>query len=159
MIILIDTREKSNAHITSWLDKKKINYKSMALPCGDYSVMLPENKELGIDSDKYFFNDIYIERKNSAEELSGCFSQTRERFNNEFYRSYATRRYLLIENADYSSIVNGEYDTKYNSKSFLGSLHSFNIKHNLQIVFMPDNNYSPVYISAVMQYFLRFLLV
>lgn len=158
MVILIDSREKSNVHITDYYDKKKIPYIKEALPSGDYSFMLTANPELGINDDMNFVNDIIIERKNSAEELSGCFAQTRERFNNEFYRSYAKRRYLLIENADYSTIVNGDYDTKYNSKSFLGSLHSFNIKHNLQVMFMPDRNYSAIYILAVFQYYLRYLL-
>ena len=61
--ILIDTREKNNKHITDYLDRKEVKYKSKKLEFGDYSFMLPQNKELGIMKDIYFNNEIYIERK------------------------------------------------------------------------------------------------
>ena len=41
MVILIDTREKENSHITNYFDKKGIKYKKQALEFGDYSFMLP----------------------------------------------------------------------------------------------------------------------
>ena len=158
MVILVDSREKANDHLISYWDKHKIPHKVMALPSGDYSFMLPVNPELGIPHDEYFYNDIILERKNSAEELSGCFAQTRERFNDEWSRAYAKRRYLLIEQCNYADIVEGRYNTQYSSKSYLGSLHSFNAKYDLQIMFMPDRSYSPIYILAVFQYYLRYVI-
>jgi ERCC4-type nuclease len=158
MVILIDSREKSQVHIEQWLDQHKIEHETLALPSGDYSFALNPIPELDINQKQYFYNDIIIERKNSLEELSGCFAQTRERFNDEWSRCYAKRKYLLIENANYKDLVEGRYNTKYSSKSFLGSLHSFNAKYNLQIMFMPDKNYSAAYILAVLQYYLRYLI-
>lgn len=43
MIVLVDTREQINEHVTAYFDKKKIAYTSMKLDTGDYSAMLPKN--------------------------------------------------------------------------------------------------------------------
>lgn len=158
MIILIDSREKANDHITSYFDKHKIKYEVMALPSGDYSFALEAMPELDLPYKLFFYNDILLERKNSLEELSGCFAQTRERFNHEWSRCYAKRKYLMIENATYKDLVDGNYNTQYNSKSFLGSLHSFNAKYGLEVVFMPEKELSPVFILATFQYYLRHLV-
>lgn len=158
IIILIDSREKENAHITEYFDKHKIKYEIMALPSGDYSFALDAMPEYDLPYKLYFHNDLLIERKMSLEELSGCFSQTRERFNHEWSRCHAKRRYLLIENATYEDLVNGNYRTQYNSRSFLGSLHSFNAKYGLETVFMKNKNLSPVFILATCQYYLRYLI-
>ena len=109
IVILVDTREKVNDHITDYFDKHHIPYKKKALKNGDYSFFVPQ-------------------------------------------------KYLLIENANYEDIVNGKYNTQYNKKSYLGSIHSFNHKYDLEIVFMPDNTYSPIFIYGVMQYYLRNLI-
>lgn len=156
--IIIDKQEKVNNHITEYFDKHKITYINRSLDNGDYSFYLPKNEELAILKDWYFCDNIIIERKNSAEELATCLSQTRDRFEDEFLRSKAQKKYLLIEKANYEDVVNGNYNTKYNSKSFLGSIHSFNQKYNLEIVFMPDKSYSPIFIYATFQYYLRNLL-
>jgi ERCC4-type nuclease len=157
MVILVDSREKSSQHLFDYWNKHNIEYETLALPSGDYSFKLKAIPELGIE-ESHFYNDIILERKNSLEELSGCFAQTRERFNDEWSRCYAKRKYLLIENATYEDLVNGKYNTQYSSKSFLGSLHSFNAKYDLQVMFMPNKEYSPIYILAVFQYYLRFLV-
>lgn len=158
IVILVDSREKSASHITEWFDKHKIKYEIMALPSGDYSFALDAIPELDLPYRTYYYNDVLLERKNSLEELSRCFSQTRERFNDEWSRCYAKRKYLLVENGTYEDLVNGRYNTQYNSKSFLGSLHSFNAKYGLEVVFMPNKELSPVFILATFQYYLRYLI-
>jgi len=158
MIILIDSREKVNNHLLEYWDKHKIPHEVIALPAGDYSFALNAIPELGIPHKMYYYNDIILERKNSLEELSGCFSQTRERFNDEWSRCYAKRKYLLIENGTYGDLICGKYNTQYNPKSFLGSLHSFNAKYSLETVFMPDSSLSPIFILATFQYYLRYLI-
>lgn len=166
MVILVDTREKQNSHILDYFDKHKIEHKKMALPAGDYSFMLPKNEDLGIDHDMYFYNDEVIERKRSLDELEQNFAKERERFNNEFSRMRAERRYLLIENATYGDVLTGNYGKystaddkhKFKPQSFLGSLHSFNAKYNLEIVFMPEPQLSPVFILGTFRYYLRYLL-
>lgn len=158
MIILVDSREKANSHLLEYWDKHKIKYEVISLPSGDYSFALEAIPELDFSHKTYYYNDILLERKNSLEELSGCFSQTRERFNDEWSRCYAKRKYLLVENNTYEDLVNGRYNTQYNSKSFLGSLHSFNAKYGLEVVFMPNKELSPVFILATFQYYLRYLI-
>lgn len=153
--VIIDKQEKVNDHITNYFDKHKIPYISRSLESGDYSFFLPKNEELAILKDWYFIDSIILERKNSNEELATCLSQTRDRFEDEFIRSKAHKKYLLVENASYQDIVDGKYNTKYSSKSFVGSIHSFNHKYNLEIIFMPDKNYSPIFIYATFQYYLR----
>lgn len=158
MVILVDSREKENSHITEYFDKHKIPYKKKALSNADYSFYLPANEKLSIPRDLYYNGEIIIERKRNLEELSGNFCQTRTRFEEEFATCTAKKKYLLVENANYQDVVNGNYDTKYNSKSFLGTLHSFNHKYDLQIMFLPDDSYSPIYIYGVFQYYLRNLI-
>jgi len=158
MVIIVDKREKVNNHITTYFEKHKIPFINKTLSFGDYSFMVPANESLAIPRDLWFSDSIIIERKNSAEELSGNFTQSRARFEEEFAATKAKKKYLMIENCNYSDIVNSNYDTKYNSKSYLGSIHSFNHKYNLEIVFMPDNSYSPIFIYGVFQYYLRDLI-
>ena len=140
------------------LEKHNIKYEVTALPVGDYSFALDPCEEFGINERMYFHQDIIIEKKNSLEELSGCFTQTRERFNDEWSRCWAKRKFLLIENASYEMLVNGEYDTKYNSKSFLGSFHSFVAKYGIEVMFIKDKDYVPIWILGTLQYYLRYLL-
>lgn len=70
MVILIDTRENKNEHITDWLKKKKHPYKNQKLDYGDYSCYLPAGTFEGQKRDIYFTNDIVIERKFCIDELA-----------------------------------------------------------------------------------------
>lgn len=158
LVIIVDTREKKNEHILSYFEKHKIKYVKKALKCGDYSFYIEQNNELSIPRDIYFDDEIIIERKNSLEELSSNFTVSRTRFEEEFSTTLANNKYLLIENANYSDICDNNYDTKYNNKSFLGSIHSFNHKFGLQVVFIPDNKYTPIYILGTFKYYLKGLI-
>lgn len=155
IVILVDTREKVNDHITGYFDTHGIPYKKKALKHGDYSFFVPKNEKLAIPRDVYFNDEIFIERKANLEELSGNLSVDRARFEEEMAIAKAKTKYLLIENAGYEDVVNGNYDTQYNKKSFLGTLHSFNHKYNLQLFFLKERSYSPIYIYGIMQYYLR----
>ena len=155
IVILVDTREKVNNHIIEYFDKYNIPYKKKAMAHGDYSFYVPKNEKLSVPRDTYFDNEIFIERKANLDELSNNLSNERSNFEEEFAIAKAKSKYLLVENANYHDIVSGNYKTQYNKKSFIASLHSFNHKYNLQIVFMPDNAYSAVFIYGTMQYYLR----
>lgn len=154
-MILVDTREKVNSHITDYFDAHNIPWKKKALSQGDYSFYVPANPELSIPRDMYYTDEIIVERKASLEELSNNLSTERDRFEKELSLMKAKTRYLLIENASYKDVVEGNYETQYNKKSFLGSLHSFNHKYGLQICFLNNSQYSPIFIYGVMQYYLR----
>jgi len=154
MIILIDTRERKADHITESFDKNGIAYKKKALDYGDYSFALPQNDALSIPRDMYFDQKICIERKASLEEVSGNLTSERDRFEKELCLAPKTK-VLLIENANYSDVVTGNYQTQYNKKSFLASLHSFWFKYDIPIMFMPDNKYSALFIKKYFEYYLK----
>lgn len=154
MIVLVDTREKQNIHITDSFDKNGINYKKKALDYGDYSFALPRNETLSIPRDIYFNKKVCIERKASLEEISGNLTKERDRFEKELCLAPKTK-VLLIENANYSDVATGNYNTQYNKKSFLASLHSFWFKYNIPVFFMPDNKYSGLFIKKYFEYYLK----
>lgn len=153
IVILIDTREKVNSHIKLWLKSNKINYIDYKLNFGDYSFYIPKNEKIGIEEDMYFNNEIAIERKASAEEISGNFTEKSDRFKREFERSNNCLR-LLIENTSYSKISKGEYGTKFPPKSFLGKLHSVQENYDCPFIFIDKEN-SGEYIYNTFKYYLR----
>lgn len=154
MVILIDTREKKNSNILEYFDKKGIAYMEKALDRGDYSFMVKANDKLGIPRDLYFSNKVIVERKGSLEELSGNLTQERDRFEKELCLA-PNNKVLLIENANYSDIATGNYNTKYNKKSYWAALHSFWFKYNIPVFFMPDPKYSGLFIRGYFEYFLK----
>lgn len=158
LTVIIDTREKACDHIISYFDKHHIPYKKQALAAFDYSFYLPQNEKLGIMKDLYFNKDIVFERKGSLDELATNLTKERARFEEEMATAGALYKYLVIENASYADIVSGNYRSEYSSKSYLGTLHSFNHRYELQIVFMPDPAYTPIYLYGTMQYYLRNIL-
>lgn len=158
MTVVIDTREKVNDHITQYFDRHKIPYQMKALSAFDYTFYLPRNESLGIMKDMFFDRDIVFERKGNLDELALNLTKNRTRFEEEMCITKALYKYLIIENANYFDVVNGNYRSDYNSKSYVGTLHSFNHRYDLQIVFMPDASYTPIYMYATMQYYLRNIL-
>ena len=154
MIILVDSREQKNSHITDSFDKNKIAYKKKALDYGDYSFLIPANESLSIPRDLSFASEIVVERKANLEEISGNLTNGRDRFEKELCLAPKTK-VLLIENASYEDVAKGNYNTQYNKKSFLGSLHSFWFKYNIPIMFIPDNSYSALFIKKYFEYYLK----
>lgn len=154
MVILVDTREKKADHLLEYFNKAGIAYEEKALDYGDYSFYIPANDKLSIPRAIYFDNSIVVERKGSLEELSGNLTKERDRLEKELALAPKTK-VMIVENASYADVVTGNYDTKYNNKSFWASLHSFWFKYDIPIVFMPDNNYSGYFIRGYFTYYLR----
>jgi ERCC4-type nuclease len=135
LVILVDTREQRNEHVLEYFDSKQISYKSMKLEVGDYSVMLPMHKELGINRDVFF--PVSIERKNSVDELVQTIKD-RSRFEKELIRSQKLRFTLLVEDPNgYENIIRGKYRSQYTPKSFLGTLKAFETRYGFSTVFIP----------------------
>lgn len=153
MIILVDTREQKNQHITSQLKEKNINFKSYKLDFGDYSFMIPANNSLGIARDIYFNKEIVIERKNSLEELSGNLSRDRNRFENELLRKQGNF-ILLIENGSFDDIITGKYNTQMNGNAFLASLLTYQYRYNISIAYINKVN-TCLYIYNTFAYYLK----
>ena len=159
MTILVDTREKEgkNDHILDYFDSKNIPWKKKKLDYGDYSCMIPANEEFGIPKDLYFDKQIIVERKASLDELAGNFTKERDRIKKEFALA-PDHKVLIIENNSYADMVNGNYRSEYQPKSFYGTIHSFWHEFNLPVVFMPDKRYTPLFIRGYFQYYLRRLI-
>ena len=154
LTVLVDTREKDNRHILDYFTKKNIPFKKKALSQGDYSFYIPKNDSLSITRDYYFDKEVCIERKGSLEEVSSNLSQQRDRFEKEL-SIYKGNMILLIENANYSDIIDGKYKTQYNKKSFWASLHSFWFRYKIPFEFMPNRDYSGVFIRGMFTYYLK----
>ena len=78
LVVICDTREQVNGHVTSWLDRNHIQHKSRTLETGDYSVML---------GDITFEDEVVVERKANLDEIAGNFTAGRERFEREMIRA------------------------------------------------------------------------
>lgn len=152
--VLVDTREKSNQHIIDWFDKKKIPWKSKALTNGDYSFFVPADETLHIQRDLYFDKEIMVERKRNLDEVGSNFTTYRTRFEEEM-ATYPGKKYLLLENSTYGQIVQGDYRNKLSEKAFLASVHTFNHRYDLEIVYMPNHDYSAEWIYLTFVYYLK----
>lgn len=153
IVILIDTREKVNDHIIDYLNKANIPWKSMKLDYGDYSFYVPQNEDLDIPRDLYFDKEIIIERKASLDEIIGNFTKRRSDFKEEMSLAPKTK-VILLENCTYADLINGNYMSKYNQKSFWGSLHSFWHRYGVPFFFI-DKKMSGFFIRGFFQYYLR----
>ncbi len=131
--ILVDTREKVWWHIQSGLESLGCPYEIKTLKFGDYSYkfMSPNGELCSCE------NDIVIERKANAEEISGNLTKNRERFAKEFEKSAnaGAKTYLIVENCNWGIIDNHGYRTKFNPKSFEASLWSWINKYDIRLQF------------------------
>lgn len=155
LVYIIDTREKENKHIIEYFDTKKLPHKVRALPAGDYSVMLPQNEELGIMRDIYLNSSaelgIMIERKNSLEELAGNLGKNRDRFESELERMGKAEKHLVVEKGDWGKIRKGMYQSELGSKAYYESLLTFQSRYNLHIHFPESREESAALIHAILR--------
>ena len=139
MTVLVDTREKANEHIIEYFEKKSVAYKSKALESGDYSVFIPAFPEMGLPLpqtlNKPIDGGLFIERKNSLEELAGNLGKFRDRFEAELQRMKNAEKHLIIESGSWQDIILGHYDSKIGNKAYYNSLLTFISRYNLHIHF------------------------
>ena len=152
MTIICDSREQQCSHVTEWFDKKKIPYISKKLDWGDYSFFIPANLELGIIKPTYYDKEITIERKGCLDEIIGNFVE-RDRIESEFLR-HKGKMHIIIEDSTYADMYEGRYQSKYASKSAIGSLHSMADRYDLNFIFS-DKDYTAKYIFCTFYYYLR----
>lgn len=157
MVVLIDSREKKNEHIVDYFRKNRVEYRVSKLDYGDYSFMLPA---VVMGRDVFFHRDIYVERKNSLEELSHNFTQEREAFEKEFLRAGndGAKGYLMVEDAGgYSKIISHGYDTGFSPKSFIASLRTWESRFDIAPRFI-DKRDSGYFIASTFRYYAREVL-
>ena len=159
LVVLIDTREQSNQHITQYLDKKGVQWRLKALETVDYSCELKANVELGLPFDITLENEIGIERKNSLTELAGNFTQGRSAFEEKWQKAKATINniHLVVEGGSWKDIREGCYRSDFKSKSFYNSLISWRTKYGFKIDFV-NPEFSGEHILRLLQDKLRKVL-
>ena len=141
MIVLVDTRDKTNQEILKFFDDNNIRYKSKALKTGDYSFLIEKCPELGFSIDTYFSDELCIERKNSVSELAGNMVEKDERFLKELNRMINILDvYILIENDRLDDVLEHNYKSKYNETSFLRSLLTTQKTCNFYLNFVKSEN-------------------
>lgn len=142
IVILHDTREQENSHILEWFDRKKIQHGAKALSLGDYCFKISENSPSRL-AGAWFTDEVFIERKNSLEELASSLCEGR------FYRELreAVRipiKILLVENASgMQDILAHKYSNKYDHKAYYNTLRALQLRYGIHIEFIPevaDNN-------------------
>ncbi|MCK9576882.1 MAG: ERCC4 domain-containing protein [Clostridia bacterium] len=150
-VVLIDTREKENAHIIEWLNKKSILHQETKLSFGDYSLLIPRCEEYGITTDLII--DYAIERKASLEEISGNLTNDRDRIKYEFWRGNG-KMDIVIENGSWDLIASGKYNTQYDKNSFIATLITYKHRFNVSPHFV-SKEYSAELIYKLLLYKLR----
>lgn len=147
LVIVHDTREQVNEHITGYFDKHYIKHIRRGLQTGDYSVQFGNQTLEG---------DVVIERKANIDEIAGNFTVQRERFEHEFERAKAKgiKVFLLIENCSWTRILAHEYRSKLSPKSLMASLMSWQARFNITVLFC-DPKESGMLIHSILHYWLR----
>lgn len=154
MVVLVDSREKKNAHILDYFRKQNIAYQVGKLEYGDYSFMVPAS---AAGEDIYFHRDCVVERKASLEELSGNLTGERDRFEKEFLKAGndGCKVYLIVEApGGYSDIISHRYRTEFTPAAYMASLKTFEHRFDTNIQFISPE-YSGYYIYSTFVYFCR----
>ena len=150
IIILVDSREHLPNHITKTFDKYNIKWEVRKLNSGDYSAYLPSDGDI---EEINLSDELVIERKMNLDELSKNISTNRDRFKREFDRSKA-EIILLVEENNYSDIMNHNFRSKLTSNQYLGLLHSLCDEYKIPFVFKLKTE-TPLYIYNVFKYRIR----
>lgn len=116
MVVIVDSREQSNKHITDFFDKKGIPYKIIKNDYGDYTAMLPANTLTGFTHDIYFDRDIAIERKADIDEIAGNLKEDAARLKKELahLNMHEIKYFFFVEDKDFhENLRQGNYRSQY----------------------------------------------
>lgn len=135
--IIADTREHNTPRAKKRFQAFGVPVKRATLNYGDYTW------NCCIDGNEYYNTSgrlspaCVIERKMSLDELAGNLTRGRKRFQREFERAAinGAKVYLLVENANWESIMMHRYRSKYHPKAFLSSLTAWMVRYNITPVF------------------------
>ena len=138
--IIVDTREQNTPRAKERFDAIGCPIGRETLRYGDYcgDVTLSDgSRSVRVDGNHSVHPVCVIERKMSADELAGCFTRSRERFQREMERAVAEgcRVFLLVENCSFETILNHRYRSRYNSNAFLASVTAWTARYGITPVF------------------------
>ena len=151
MVILRDTREQDTA-------RARRRYQAFGLPCraavldyGDYTYNATISDKSIFDESERIHPLCAIERKMNLDELAGCFTRERKRFEAEMKRcrDNGGRMYLLVENATWELLLLGRYRSRFRPNAFVASLTAWMVRYDLQVVFCKEDT-SPRIIREIL---------
>ena len=111
------------------------------IPIGDYSIC-------GLE------DHIAIERK-ELNDLIGCLTIGRERFERELSKSRGLEYFALIIEASLSDLANGNYRSQMEPKSAIQSLLAFSIRYRLPVWFAESREYGQRFTESLLLKFAR----
>lgn len=135
--ILADTREQDTPRARRRYAMLPCPVRRVALPFGDYSYSFTQPSGLLTPMGGKFA----IERKMSLDELAGCFTHDRERFEREFERSVnaGARMVLIVENASYENLLTGKYRSRFRPDAFAASLIAWETRYGFRTVMCKED--------------------
>jgi len=132
MCILVDSREQETKQAKRRYESFGVPWERGKLDFGDYSAMftLPDGVTLDLRE------AVAIERKMSLDELCGCYTHDRARFEREFERAKNAKAkvYLLIENASWELAYNGNYRSQMKPQALIASVLAWLARYDCQII-------------------------
>ncbi len=138
LVVLVDKREQPSERAERRYSAFGSPYRRVTLNYGDYSYnfQLPDGS-WAFDESATISPPVVIERKMDLVELSGCFCQSRDRFEREFERARENGAsvYLLVEDANWENILNGRYKTKFHPHAFEASILAFMARYDIKLIF------------------------
>ena len=129
--ILVDTREQDTERSRRRLAQFPCPYSRNTLPFGDYSYCFTQPNGLITPMGAHFA----IERKMSLDELAGCFTHDRARFEREFERANRAlaSMVLIVENATFENLLNHKYRSRLNPDAFMASLIAWELRYGFRV--------------------------
>lgn len=132
MVICVDSREQDTEQSKRRYDDFGVPWERGKLDFGDYSAVftLPNGEKfnlMGIAS---------VEMKMSLDELCGCYTHDRARFEREFERAKAVNAkiILLIEDANWEKAYNGKYRSQMKPQALVASMLAWLARYDCQII-------------------------
>ena len=139
--ILVDTREQPSTRAQKRYESFGVPYQKATLDYGDYTynAVLPDGKHLH-DVSETVKPLCAVERKMDLDELAGCFTHSRQRFQREFERAQENgcRIYLICENANWENLLTGRYRSLFNENAFAASTAAWMVRYNANVIFCKE---------------------
>lgn len=139
--ILHDSREQDTERARKRYESFGVPHQRATLSYGDYTynATLPDGRKL-YDVSETISPNCVVERKMDLDELAGCFTRSRQRFQREFERAqeHGSRIYLVCENANWENLLNGKYKSRMVPAAFSASVMAWMIRYNMNIIFCKE---------------------
>lgn len=132
MVICVDSREQDTEQSKRRYADFGVPWERGKLDFGDYSAVftLPNGEKFDL------MGIVSVERKMSLDELCGCYTNDRARFEREFERAKAVNAkiYLLIEEATFEKAYNGKYRSQMKPQALVASMLAWLARYDCQII-------------------------